>query len=238
MWTDLVLRAGAKSVYRRSSKIASVAVIRRSSVPTSFKFLDEWSDLLATNARIDYSVVMFKVSKESLQGQDIICLGPYRPWSYHKANGGDGGDYPEHSGRVLDLKENKAVGVTYFFDYMRPKLKKPQAIAVVPSHDPAKAPGGLQSLAGKLANGCGMIDAAAALIRHTKITKLADGGDRSLNVHLNSIHVPDAQLIAGRKVLLIDDVMTSGNSLLACRQILLEAGAAEVLSLALGRTTY
>ena len=38
------------------------------------------------------------------------------------------------------------------------------------------------------------------------------------------------------RVLLIDDVATSGNSLRACRDILLKNGAKKVYMLALGRT--
>lgn len=55
---------------------------------------------------------------------------------------------------------------------------------------------------------------------------------------MNSIRVEHAELIQGREVLLLDDVTTSGNSLVACRQLLLEAGAARVKYMALGRTTH
>jgi predicted amidophosphoribosyltransferase len=181
---------------------------------------------------------MFAQSKERLQGQDIIVLGAYRPWTHHKDMGGDSSNYPRHSGRILDLKENRAQGINYFYDYMQPKLKSPEAIAVVPSHDPEKGPGGLHALAAKLAANCGMEDASAALVRHTRIEKLANGGDRSLQVHANSIHIPNVALVEGKAVLLIDDVMTSGNSLLACRQLLVDAGASAVKCVALGRTTY
>ncbi|MBO6767334.1 MAG: hypothetical protein JJ901_03395 [Erythrobacter sp.] len=181
---------------------------------------------------------MFEQSRQQLQGQEIIVLGLYKPWTYHKETGGDGSNYPEHSGKILDLKQARAPGINYFYNYMQPKLKSPDALAVVPSHDPEKGPGGLHQLAGRLANGCQVYDSSAALVRHTKIEKLAAGGDRSINVHLNSIHIPNPELVAGRKVLLIDDVMTSGNSLLACRQILMDAGAEAVKCVALGRTGY
>lgn len=181
---------------------------------------------------------MFAQVKTNLQGQDITVLGPYRPWGYHKEMGGDGSNWPEHSCRILDLKNSKKAGVDYFFEYMAPKLRPVGAIAIVPSHDPAKAPGGLHSLGRRLAAHRQCTDAMLALVRHTKIAKLASGGDRSMAVHLNSIHVPDRDLIRGKTVLLVDDVMTSGHSLLACRRILLKAGAADVKCVALGRTTY
>ena len=193
---------------------------------------------VAYRGRLVYHLGMFEHSLQQLQGQEITVLGTYRPWGYHKEMGGDGSSYPEHSGRILDLKQAQARGINYFFDYMQPKLKSPDALAVVPSHDPAKGPGGLHALASRLAHSCNILDSSAALVRHTKIEKLSGGGDRSVQVHLNSIHVPNAALVAGRQVLLIDDVMTSGNSLLACRQILLNAGASAVKCVALGRAAY
>lgn len=181
---------------------------------------------------------MFKPSQERLQGHEIVILGPYRPWGHHKECGGTSSGYPEHSGRILDVKQNQARGINYFYSFMQPRVKSPDAIAVVPSHDPNKGAGGLHALSARLATKLGLIDASTALVRHTKIKKLADGGDRSVDVHLASIHVPDASGIKGKKVLLIDDVMTTGHSLLASRRLLLEAGASSVKCVALGRTTY
>ncbi len=42
--------------------------------------------------------------------------------------------------------------------------------------------------------------------------------------------------VEGEDVLLLDDISTSGNSLLACRDILIANGARSVEMLALGRT--
>ncbi len=83
-----------------------------------------------------------------------------------------------------------------------------------------------------------MTNGGACLVRHKSIAKKATGGDRSIEVDLNSIRVEDADCIKGKRVLLLDDVTTSGNSLLACRRLLLQAGAADVKMVALGRTTH
>ena len=46
------------------------------------------------------------------------------------------------------------------------------------------------------------------------------------------------ELVAGRKVLVIDDVATSGATLDACTQALLDAGAVQVFSLTLARAKF
>lgn len=181
---------------------------------------------------------MFDVTRESLQGHEIVVLGPYKPWSFHKEAGGDGSNYPEHSGRILDVKSDQNRGIQYFFDYMSPRIKAGASIAIVPSHDPMKVGGGLSILAKKLVAAGICDDATACLVRHTKIEKLSSGGDRSVNVHIGSIQIQDIDQVRGKKIILLDDVMTTGNSLLACRNILLSHEAAEVQCLALGRTTY
>ncbi len=50
-----------------------------------------------------------------------------------------------------------------------------------------------------------------------------------------SFRVSDARRVEGRRVLMIDDVTTTGSTLQACRRVLLAAGAAEVRGLALLR---
>jgi predicted amidophosphoribosyltransferase len=74
--------------------------------------------------------------------------------------------------------------------------------------------------------------------RHTSIQKLARGGNRNLHIHLDSIDIAAPNLVVGKAVLLLDDIATSGNSMIACQQRLLEAGASEVLGLVIGQTTH
>ena len=67
---------------------------------------------------------------------------------------------------------------------------------------------------------------------------LAGGGDRAIEVHLKSIEAKGPDRYRGKSILLIDDVLTTGNSMVACRQILMAAGAAKVHCLTLAKTTY
>ena len=167
----------------------------------------------------------------------IAVFGDYLPWNVHVANGGDRGNYPPHSGRILDLKEEKQSAVRHFADMLRPEFPDNISIVTVPSHNPAKPGKGLQMLAAALASkGKRIEDASCCLVRSMKIDKLAHGGDRSKEVHLKSITVDNRKLIRGRDVLLLDDVTKTGNSLAACKELLIKAGARSVLCATIGKT--
>jgi predicted amidophosphoribosyltransferase len=178
---------------------------------------------------------VFEIIHEDLLGGQITALGYYRPWGHHvEAHGGS--EYPEHSKRVLDLKDRLARGIDHFFDYLSPRIKRAEAIAYVPSSDAEKLETGIRDLASKLAQHLGLSDATRCIVRHTTVEKAALGGLRAVEVHQGSLRIESPHLIQGRAVLLLDDVMSTGNSLTVCRQLLLDAGASEVKCIALGRT--
>jgi predicted amidophosphoribosyltransferase len=167
----------------------------------------------------------------------VAIYGDYKPYAAHLAQGGDYQNYPAHSGRILDLKDDKAGADSHFADMIEPELSDDIVIVTIPSHDPAKAPGGLQKLAARLAEKGNRVDGTGCLVRTKKHEKLAHGGDRSKDSHLKSMGVRNAHLIKGKDVLLLDDVATSGNSLEAGSDLLSKAGARSVLSAAIGKTT-
>jgi predicted amidophosphoribosyltransferase len=154
-----------------------------------------------------------------------------------------------HSKAILNIKykhdedsdpqpwkqRNKTMALGNFRRRLDAMLSKDIAIAVVPPHGLSSSPSGIQELARLLAVKP-RIDATWCLVRHTAIDKQARGGARSVYQHLQTIRVERAELILGRKVLLLDDVTTSGKSLEACKLLLLNAGAAIVKCAALGKT--
>lgn len=163
-------------------------------------------------------------------------LGQYTPWSTHKSAGGTSANYDSYSKDILNFKDNHAVAIKKFTNLICPMLLNDFAICVVPSHNPNKTTGSLYSLAAAISDNIGCLNASNCLVRHTKIDKLANGGARATSIHLNSIRVNNKILIKNKKILLIDDVITSGNSMLACKTLLLQADAQKVWCLSLART--
>ena len=52
----------------------------------------------------------------------------------------------------------------------------------------------------------------------------------------NSLYLIDTNIIKDKNVLLLDDVITSGNTLFACSGLLLENGAKQITCIILGKT--
>jgi predicted amidophosphoribosyltransferase len=139
-----------------------------------------------------------------------------------------------YSGRILDLKEGKKQAVNYFYNLINAEINEDVTICVVPSSNMDKLVTGISMLGEMLANNR-RIDKVYYLRRIESIDKLAYGGNRSINVHMNTISTLDDMDISGDIVLLMDDVTTTGNSLYACKEILLSKGAQTVEMFALGK---
>jgi hypothetical protein len=162
----------------------------------------------------------------------VIYLDKYTPYRIY---GMRNPHFTTFSGLILDLKEGKPNGIDHFYNVVNRMLNVGIAIAVVPSHNPANIDTGIRKLAIRLAQN-GRYDATSCLVRTKMIEKLAHGGSRDKEVHLNSIEVRNSHIIHNKEVLLMDDVTTSNNSLLACRELLLKAGASVVQCFALAQT--
>jgi predicted amidophosphoribosyltransferase len=171
---------------------------------------------------------------------EMIYLSPYVPWSWHKLLGGSGWDWDGDSSRILDLKKSKPYALEHYAKRIAAEASKPYtAVSAVPSHDPAgSSDTGARLLAKMVADRLQVADGRSYLRRTRVVDKLTGGGNRAADVHLGSIVVDDPDALRGGHVLLLDDVLTSGNSMLACRRILLNAGASSVLCLALGKTQH
>jgi ComF family protein len=93
-------------------------------------------------------------------------------------------------------------------------------------------------LAWPVASACSLPYRSKALLktRETRSQVGLNRLERRQNVEL--AYQASQELVAGKKVLLIDDVATSGATLDACTKALLEAGAVQVYGLTLARAKY
>lgn len=73
------------------------------------------------------------------------------------------------------------------------------------------------------------------LVRMFDVPKAHKGGDRSMDKHIKSIKV-NCIPHKNTPVLLLDDVTTSGNTMIACETILKKAGVTEIYKLAIGKS--
>ena len=138
------------------------------------------------------------------------------------------------SGKILDLKEKKPAAIDYFYKLIDSEICDGVTICVVPSSNADKVESGIGMLGEKLAAN-NRINKVYFLQRTRSIDKLALGGRRDKEVHMKTIDTVEDMDITGDIVLLMDDVTTTGNSLDACKEILLTKGAKCVKMFALGK---
>lgn len=143
---------------------------------------------------------------------------------------------------ILQLESGNLQIVDYFFKELKNSgLKKCilkefniEVICNVPSSDVSKKNSGIKQLATDLARYYKLIDGTDYLVRTSTIPKLSKGGDRSIEIHFNSIECCGD--VENKNILLMDDIKTTGQSLEACKQILEDCNAKTVILLVLGKT--
>lgn len=108
----------------------------------------------------------------------------------------------------------------------------PEMVVPVPLHERRKNIRGYnqaQLLAEVLCTGCGLTLAPDVLVR-TKAgsSQVGRGRAERLKAMIGSFSVPIPQNVRGKRILLVDDVLTTGATAVSCAVALLDAGAKEV----------
>ena len=140
-----------------------------------------------------------------------------------------------HTRQIDALNAGRKWALKRFAEKLDGVLAEGISLVVVPSHDPFLDDPPMRQLARLLCADEKRIDATGCLARTRKIQRIVWGGPSYLSLHRDTIEVRDAERLAGRAILLLDDITRSGASLRACRELLLDAGAGEIQCLALGR---
>lgn len=157
--------------------------------------------------------------------------------------------YQEHSGvseLILDFKRGDRKAIEIFQNELvmafrnevkNKKNRYPEKFLVlVPSHSKNEWSYSLQLLASEICKRLSINDYSRAIRRITDHEKLAWGGDRSVQSHLNTMRIEPDYEVNGKEVIILDDVTTTGGSLIACSKLLKRAGAQKCASVAIGKT--
>lgn len=165
---------------------------------------------------------------------DIVVYSNYHKYWLDRERNIKNPLFDVYSGRILDLKEGKPQAVKYFYNLLNAEINDGVTICVVPSSQKEKKITGMTKL-GEMLSCNNRINKVYYLQRDCSIDKLADGGNRNKEIHMKTISTLEGMNISGDVILLMDDVTTTGNSLYACREILLQNGAGQVEMFALGK---
>ena len=169
-----------------------------------------------------------------------------RHWihDYHPYRRGYNTEFQAIDRLILDLKDGKEFGIAWAVEELKRELRifrtHGPLLVVVPPHDPARhTEQGIRQAAKRLVVARawnGLAPGIDCLHRTRSVAKKAMGGSRDLAGELETVGVVNERILLGRYVLLLDDVTTSGTTLKAGTQILGDAGAREVVEIAIGRT--
>ena len=178
---------------------------------------------------------MIFYNSELNDNNDIIVCGYSQKYWISKERKERDPHFDVYSGKILDLKDKDPKAIEFFYNMLNPEICNNVSICVVPSHDAENKTSGTHLLAKKLVEN-GRLDMIYAITRKYSVSKRAYGGDRSFESQFNSICINNNVNVSGEIVLLLDDVTTTGNSLYACKELLLQNGASKVSMIALGQS--
>ena len=158
---------------------------------------------------------------------------------YQPKRGGNNPNFDEVSQQILNLKDSKTPAIKRFANDLHAHIPKDVVLCIVPPSRVGYGDNKSIGLVAKELCNYDRIDGTQCLFRHTELErKLSHGGSRNRATHENSIEVRNSQIFKNKDVWLIDDVVTTGNSMRVCAKKLIDNGAKEVHCIAVGATVW
>jgi predicted amidophosphoribosyltransferase len=160
----------------------------------------------------------------------LVDYHPYKVLGQHNPS------FDLHSSKILDIKYNRDPGYEFFYPILLDSINEIRtkhdidSIALVPSHEKETFSPMMHKLVNTVADVLPIDNFVGVLKRHTTNPKNV----RSFKNHVSTIEV-NKEAVKNRKILLIDDVVTTGASMLACKYLLKTSEASSIICLALAR---
>ena len=169
-------------------------------------------------------------------------------YDYHPWDGGNNPNIDKITNTILNLKTNKREkasfqegAIKFFSKVIVSQLShlvcdSPKSFCIVPSHEQGQLSYGLMKVMSNISEEFDFSNTDNLLVRTATVEKSATGGDRSIQHHLDSLAAINHEFIEGKVIYLFDDISSTGNSMHACKEILLSAGALRVAMISFGQT--
>ena len=177
----------------------------------------------------------------ALDCNNVMHLYDYHPWNNPPLV-----DYVTF--KIKNLKNNnpapnraRGYSVEFFVNALRSSIVPISKLdnmvgCIVPKSNAGELSIGMINVLATMVREIGFSNSINPLERVTTVQSAHSGGLRSIKIHKDSIRVVDNEQVYNKNVFLFDDVTTTGSSLEACKELLLEAGANQVFMIAFGKT--
>lgn len=151
--------------------------------------------------------------------------------------------------KIMDIKSEGKEGwmikkqkdaIAYFRnelnEVLKAELSKEDVICRVPRSKCDKPENHVYTICKGLVDDLNLIDGTNILKRVASVPESHIDGNRCKEKHIKSISVQNKSLIKNKVVCVIDDVVTSGTTMEACCELLINSGAKKVICVCIGKT--
>jgi predicted amidophosphoribosyltransferase len=143
----------------------------------------------------------------------------------------------KQTSHILAIKNNYNYAVEKILPLLRMTIRNDIEIiiCVIPSSNKGLEETSIRKIAKNIC-GINRLDGTSCLVRKYTVPKKHLNGKRNISDEKKSISVENKHIIKDKIIVLLDDITTTGTSMKACTELLLEADAKKVFGLAIAQT--